>query len=235
MDFSAFGFDARSLDHADPLWTSLKGELPKTASPLLRADAQWLDNLKAKGAWDSSASNTRNWMQAGQDRELAQPKVDWFAADAPQTRSGGFPVMVMGLDRERIAVLRGQPDHQVLANEKSWLRMATDAFAHTSADAEIRLTLTRADGQALPQWLSFDGETGELVVEPPADAPQELALMLTAIDQDGENTSTVFRIKLIHPDPAPQGRMSFSEKLRNASGVTLTASAPLIGSVLGHD
>jgi hypothetical protein len=131
--------------------------------------------------------------------------------------------------------LSGQPDQQVLVNARSLIRIASDAFAHASADAEILLTLQSSDGQPLPNWLSFDGETGELVVEPPADAPQELALMLTATDQDGENTSTVFRIKLIHPDPAPQGRMSFSEKLRNASGVTLTASAPLIGSVLGHD
>jgi hypothetical protein len=234
MDFSAFGFDARSLDQPDPLWTSLKGELPKTAQPVLRADTQWLDNLKAKGAWDNSASNTRNWMNAGQDRDLVQPKVDWFAADAPKTRAGGFPVMVMGLDNERIAVLRGQPDHQVPANEKSLIRIATDVFAHTSADAEIRLTLTRANGQALPKWLSFDGETGELFLDPPADAPQELELMLTAIDQDGENATTVFRIQVIQADPAPQGRMSFSDKLRNASGVTLTSSAPLIGSLLGH-
>jgi hypothetical protein len=234
MDFSAFGFDARSLDHTDPLWTSLKGELPKTAQPVLRADTQWLDNFKAKGAWDNSASNTRNWMNVGQDRDLAQPKVDWFAADAPKTRAGGFPVMVMGLDRERIAVFRGQPDHQVPVNEKSVIRMASDAFAHVSADAEIRLTLTRADGQALPKWLSFDGETGELFLDPPADAPQELELRLTAIDQDGENATTVFRIQVIQADPAPQGRMSFSDKLRNASGVTLTSSAHLIGSVLGH-
>jgi hypothetical protein len=234
MDFSAFGFDARTLDRTDPLWTSLKGELPKTAQPLLRADTQWLDNFKAKGAWDNSTSNTRNWMNAGQDWGMAQPKTDWFAADAPKTRAGGFPVMVMGLDKERIAVLRGQPDHQVPVNEKSVIRMASDAFAHVSADAEIRLTLTRANGQALPDWLSFDGKTGELTLEPPADAPQELELMLTAKDQDGENTTTVFRIQVIQADPAPQGRMSFSDKLRNASGVTLTSSAPLIGSVLGH-
>jgi hypothetical protein len=142
--------------------------------------------------------------------------------------------MVMGLDRERIAVFRGQPDHQVPDNEKSLIRIAADVFAHTSADAEIRLTLTRADGQALPKWLRFDGETGELFLDPPADAPQELELMLTAIDQDGENATTVFRIQVIQADPAPQGRMSFSDKLRNASGVTLTSSAHLIGSVLGH-
>jgi hypothetical protein len=140
----------------------------------------------------------------------------------------------MVLDFERIAVLRGQPDQQVPVNEKSVIRIASDAFAHASADAEILLTLTRTDGQAMPNWLSFDGETGELVLEPPADAPQELALMLTAIDQDGENTSTVFRIKLIPAEPAPQGRMSFSEKLRHANGVTLTSSTPLNGSMLGH-
>jgi hypothetical protein len=174
-------------------------------------------------------------MNAGQDWGTGPSKADWFAKDTSQTRPAGFPAKVMVLDFERIAVLRGQPDQQVPVNEKSVIRIASDAFAHASADAEILLTLTRTDGQAMPNWLSFDGETGELVLEPPADAPQELALMLTAIDQDGENTSTVFRIKLIPAEPAPQGRMSFSDKLRNASGVTLTSSAPLIGSVLGHD
>jgi hypothetical protein len=234
MDFSAFGFDARSLDQTDALWTSLKGELPKTAPSLLMPNTQWLDNLNGKRAWDTGASSTRNWMNAGQDWGILQPQADWFTADAPKTGSGGFQVVVMSLNSDRIAVLRGQPDQQVPANEKSVIRIAFDVFAHASADAEIRLTLTRADGQAMPNWLSFDGQTGELVLEPPADAPQELELMLTAKDQDGENTTTGFRIKVIQADPAPQGRMSFSEKLRHANGVTLTSSTPLNGSMLGH-
>lgn len=234
MDFSAFGFDARSLDHTDPLWTSFKGELPKTGQHLLRADTQWFDSLKAKATWDNSASNTRHWMNAGQDWGMAQPQVNWFAADAPKTSADGFQVMVMGLNKERITVLRGQPDHQIPSNERSVIRIASDVFAHVSADAKIRLTLTRANGQVMPDWLSFDGKTGELVLQPPPDALQELKLMLTAIDQDGENTTTVFRINVIQADPAPQGRMSFSEKLRNANGVTLKSSSALIGSMLGH-
>jgi hypothetical protein len=234
MDFSAFGFDARRLDHTDPLWTSLKGELPQPEPSLLRPNTQWLDNQNGKRAWDTGTSNTRNWMNAGQDLGTLQPQANWITADAPKTGSGGFQVVVMSLNSDRIAVLRGQPDQQVPANEKSVIRIASDVFAHASADAEIRLTLTRADGQAMPNWLSFDGQTGELVLEPPADAPQKLELMLTAKDQDGENTTTGFSIQVIQADPAPQGRMSFSDKLRNASGVTLTSSAPLIGSVLGH-
>ncbi len=234
IDFSAFGFDARSLDQPDPLWTSLKGELPKPVPSRLSPSTEWLHNQSGKRAWDSGASSTQNWMNAGQDWGQAPQSTEWYSADAPVTRADGFQVVVTRVGDGRIAVLRGQADQQVPAGETSVILIAPDAFAHVSADAEVRLALTLDDGKALPAWVRFNGKTGQLLVQAPADAPEQLVLRLTAMDQDGEAVSTVFRLNISKNQTPPSGRMSFSEKLRSSTSVTLAAPLQQLGAILRH-
>jgi len=233
-DFSPYGFDPRSLDRPDPMWTSFKGELPKPAPSLLRPDTQWLDRLSGHSTWDRAASTTNDWMNAGQDWQIQQPMSPGFSDDSSMTRADGFPVVVNALSLSRLAVLRGQPDQSVTAGQTSLIQIGPDAFAHVSAEAQVKLTLTLSHGQALPTWARFNGQTGQLLVTPPEGAPQQLVLRLTAQDQDGENVSTNFVLTVQNKDPAPTGRMSFSDKLRHANSVTRAAPVPLIGNILRH-
>ena len=91
-----------------------------------------------------------------------------------------------------------------------------------------------ADGQALPAWARFNGQTGQLLVQPPDNAQQELELHLTAMDQDGEKVTTTFLLKIKPKLSAPEGRMSFSEKLRASKSVTLAAPLQQLGAILRH-
>jgi hypothetical protein len=234
IDFSAFGFDARSLDRPDPLWTSLKGELPKPVPSLLSPSTDWLNKQSGKRSWNDGPSTTQNWMNAGEDWGPTPKSTEWFAADGPMTRGDGFQVVVTRVGDGRLAVLRGQADQLVPAGETSLILIAPDAFGHLSADAEVRLSLTLDDGKALPAWARFNGKTGQLLVQPPADAPEQLLLRLTAVDQDGETVSTVFRLDIGKNQTPSNGRMSFSEKLRASTSVTLAAPLQQLGAILRH-
>jgi hypothetical protein len=234
IDFSAFGFDARSLDRPDSLWTSLKGELPKPVPSLLSPSTEWLHNQSGKRSWNDGASTTQNWMNAGEDWGPTPQSTEWLAADGPKTRGDGFQVVVTRVGDGRLAVLRGQADQLVPAGETSLILIAPDAFGHVSADAEVRLALTLDDGKALPAWARFNGKTGQLLVQPPADTPEQLVLRLTAVDQDGETASTVFRLDIGKNQTPSNGRMSFSEKLRSSTSVTLAAPLQQLGAILRH-
>jgi hypothetical protein len=225
IDFSAFGFDARSLDHPDPLWTSFKGELPKPVPSLLRPSTEWLNNQSGKRSWNDGPSTTQNWMNAGQDWGQAQQSSEWYTTDGPMTRSNGFPVVVTRLAEGRIGVLRGQADQIVPPGETTLVLIAPDAFGHVSEEAQVELSLSLA---------RFNGRTGQLLVQPPEGAQQALELQLTAMDQDGEKATTTFRLTIQPTLSTPEGRMSFSDKLRQSAGVTLSAALFNMGGPLRH-
>jgi siroheme synthase len=233
--FSAFGLDATSLNHTDPRWTSLKGELPQPVPSVLRPDTQWQHKLNGLREWAPQASTTRDWMEAGQDDwGTAQPKTDGGASEGPTTSADGFQVLVNPLNPARLVVLRGQPDQTIVAGQKSLILIAPDVFAHAHAEAQVNLTLTLANGQAAPTWVSMNSQTGQMRVDPSRDAPDQLVLRLTAQDQDGANASTEFALNIQKNKPAPTGRMSFSDKLRQASSVTHATTSPHLGPILRH-
>lgn len=234
IDFSAFGFDARSLDTPPAGWTSLKGELPKPAASLLSPNSGWMKRVGGHRAWDAGPSTSQNWMDAGEDWGPALPVSDWFTPEPAVTRADGFPVVVTRLSEGRIGVLRGQTDQTVPVGETSIVLIAPDAFGHVSAEAQVALSLSLADGQALPAWARFNGQTGQLLVQPPDNAQQELELHLTAMDQDGEKVTTTFLLKIKPKLSAPEGRMSFSEKMRQSASVTLSAALFNLGTPLRH-
>jgi hypothetical protein len=234
IDFKALGFDARELDTPAAGWTSLKGELPKPAASLLSPNSGWMKRVGGHRAWDAGPSTSQNWMDAGEDWGPALPVSDWFTPEPAVTRADGFPVVVTRLSEGRIGVLRGQTDQTVPVGETSIVLIAPDAFGHVSAEAQVALSLSLADGQALPAWARFNGQTGQLLVQPPDNAQQELELHLTAMDQDGEKVTTTFLLKIKPKLSAPEGRMSFSEKMRQSASVTLSAALFNLGTPLRH-
>ena len=232
--FSAFGFDTRSLNHTDPRWTSLKGELPQATPSVLRPETQWLHKLNTLHKWSSQTSTTRDWMNAGQDWQMFLPETDGGESEGPKTSTEGFQVFVNPLNPSPLVVLRGQPDQNIVAGQKSLILIAPDVFTHANPEAQVKLSLTLGNGQSAPAWVRINGQTGQILVDPPTDAPDQLVLRLTAQDQDGANASTEFLLNIQKNDPSPTGRMSFSDKLRQASSVTRATTSPQMGSILRH-
>ena len=154
----------------------------------------------------------------------AEPVVQVQAAPV-LTAENGFQVVVSALPVGRLGVLAGQADRVVQAGDTILVLIASDAFTHVSADARVQLRITLADGKPVPHWIRFNGITGQLLVQPPEDFAQVLALQLMAMDQDGETARTVFQLDVQPKTPSPEGRLSFSEKLKQSARVSLSASA----------
>ena len=138
--------------------------------------------------------------------------------------AGGFQVVVI----QRPA---GEPDSLLVNNpvsdafipqgERVDVSVPVDTFVHTDANAMVTLTLTRADGAALPGWISFDPRTGKLTGTPPPGFKGELVLRLVARDNQGREAVTVFRVRVGQDNaqerPAPQGRSGLGEQIRLAA------------------
>ena len=233
MDFRAFGFDARNLDAPEAGWRLLQAHGRQTAADAGDAKSSWAQLLRGSLAWDARVSSTHSWTAAGEDWSIGQPMAESRPAEpvvqvqaAPVlTAENGFQVVVSALPVGRVGVLAGQADRVVQAGDTILVLIASDAFTHVSADARVQLRITLADGKPVPHWIRFNGITGQLLVQPPEDFAQVLALQLMAIDQDGETARTVFQLDVQPKTPSPEGRLSFSEKLKQSARVSLSASA----------
>ncbi|MDR9432516.1 MAG: hypothetical protein RI529_01510, partial [Spiribacter sp.] len=132
------------------------------------------------------------------------------------TSTRGFGVVVMPLEEPGLAVLRGHPDLSINAGERYVDVINPDAFVHSEADAQILLTMDLPNGEALPDWVQFNARTGELMIEPPLDAPAKFLLRVTAVDDQGNERSFIIRLSLLGTFSRSDVAMSLPERLRGA-------------------
>lgn len=109
-----------------------------------------------------------------------------------------------------------------------------EAFAHTKADAAVTLVATRADGQALPGWMTFNPQTGTFEGTPPPGFKGEVVVKVVAKDSEGREAVQTFKIQVgagqgnAAPDRTGDlgqpgklakavGRLGLTEQLRNLS------------------
>jgi hypothetical protein len=142
----------------------------------------------------------------------------WMRSDTTfeSTRSTGFRALVMPLEEPGLAVLRGHPDLYIEMGERYIDVINPDAFVHSDPSAQVLLNLDLASGEVLPEWIQFNGRTGELVVEPPPDAPRKLILRVTAEDDQGNSQSFILRLNLTGELPGLEQAFSLAERLRGA-------------------
>jgi hypothetical protein len=95
-----------------------------------------------------------------------------------------------------------------------WLVPPT-LFGHSDPLASVQLSMTQADGRALPAWLKFDARTGKLTGTMPEGFKGELVLRLTARDSQGHAVHT--SIKLKAAEASPVARMGVAEQLQHAA------------------
>jgi hypothetical protein len=75
-------------------------------------------------------------------------------------------------------------------------RVPGDAFAHTNPHAVVRLTASLANGQPLPDWLRFDGLSGQFGGTPPDGFGGTLEIHVVARDDQGLQAVTRFKLSL---------------------------------------
>jgi hypothetical protein len=144
--------------------------------------------------------------------------TSWLRMDATfeYTRSGGFRTLVMPLEVPGLAVLRGHPDLHLETGERYMDVIRPDAFVHSDPAAQVLLKLDTFDDEVLPEWIQFNSRTGELIIEPPVDAPDKLILRVTAADDQGNKKSFVIRLHLSGEVIRIESARSLAERLREA-------------------
>ncbi|NPC57206.1 cadherin domain-containing protein, partial [Caenimonas soli] len=128
---------------------------------------------------------------------------------------GAFRIVVASGGEASLKVFRGIPDQDLSSTRSISVQVPVDAFVHSQEDAVIHLSARMVDGSALPHWLTFDASTGKFSGLVPADAPQELEILVEARDRDGRRSEAVFRIKVARG--VVPGRAGLSEQIRNAA------------------
>ena len=73
-------------------------------------------------------------------------------------------------------------------------RVPADAFAHTNPSAVVLLDARLENGAPLPSWLSFDGVSGQFSGTPPEGMRGEIAIEVTAKDNEGREARASFRL-----------------------------------------
>lgn len=129
------------------------------------------------------------------------------------TSRTGFQGVVIESTRAGLSLYRPIADQFFPSNRTVTFTVPADTFAHTSAEAVLRLEARLSDGRALPAWVVFDARTGTFRVTPPAGYAGDLDIRITARDQTGREAATVFKVKVTSGVMVNPGRPGLSDQL----------------------
>jgi len=130
------------------------------------------------------------------------PNVGITPGTTTAATGGSFPIVVLGgRDAPALLTLRPVLDAQTTSGDggRVTFTLPADMFGHTDSTALIQLQATMADGESLPDWLSFDPATGTFVGTPPPGTSGEITVRLVARDGAGREATAVIRINLAAP------------------------------------
>lgn len=116
---------------------------------------------------------------------LTAPDAGTFRVAVATRAPGAAEALVVNTPLTDIAIAEGS---------RVSVTIPAQAFAHTSADASVTLSAQRANGAALPGWMSFNPQTGTFEGTPPPGFKGEVVVRVTARDKAGREAVQVFKI-----------------------------------------
>ncbi len=140
------------------------------------------------------------------------------------TSGSGYQIPVSETAPIGLTLYQGVTDQFVQStNVATKVSLPFDAFIHSNKDAVIKLNAKQADDSPLPNWVQFDPASGVFEVTPPASFKGKLNLKVIARDDDGREAIAIFQMFVGEQSTdRPQGRNSFTEKLKMVSNRPLT-------------
>ena len=123
-----------------------------------------------------------------------QDHANRFEASPPSEAAGLYVVELTATDTQGLSadasfvlnVGGTSPDaYEVTEDTTRTFRPPWDRFSEIDLTQVERLEMTRADGTALPEWISFDAETGRVTAAPGNADTGEVAVRFTATDATG--------------------------------------------------
>ncbi len=121
------------------------------------------------------------------------------ASDGESAVSSGFSLSVLPVNDAPVA--NSLPDRASPEDQACSFQLPKDAFTDPDGDPLI-VTATLANGDALPDWLTFDAGTRTFTGTPPRDFNGALSILVTA--SDGESaTSSPFSLSITPVNDGP--------------------------------
>jgi hypothetical protein len=130
-----------------------------------------------------------------------------------------LPLTRQGLANTELSLHHGMAEQYVVPAGYSEISVPADLFAHTDANAELHLSARQSNGQALPDWISFDARKGKFIINAPRGVSGELSIKLVARDAQGHEVATRFKIRVGTKQASVEssGRPGLSEQIRQAA------------------
>lgn len=170
-------------------------------------------SVTGNGQASVTLSGTRadvNALLAGSGALSYLPAADASGSDALQvqlTAPGGAASgsLALNIAAANDAPLSGAPlaDATAQAGQPFALDLPMGAFTDVDAADSLRYSLTLANGQPAPAWLSVSAANGRLHGTPGAADVGTLDLLLMATDDGGAQATQALRIVVSPPPPAP--------------------------------
>jgi len=132
---------------------------------------------------------------------FASVSVDVIATDT-NGASAQETFVIPILDVNEAPVLLASPNMEGLS-EGSPLSFAADTFVDVDGDA-VSYQAVQANGDALPDWLSFRPDTREFVLLDPSMASETLSVRLIASDGRGQSADVVLNLSIALPPVEPE-------------------------------
>lgn len=104
----------------------------------------------------------------------------------PSTTGQARELLLVAAPAEQIAII-GRPNEFLLPS---------GMFSHSDASARVSVEARMADGQALPDWLTFDPKTGKFSGTPPVGTSVTLDIRIVARDDSGQIVEAEFRLRI---------------------------------------
>ncbi|GCF86735.1 hypothetical protein GSbR_33350 [Geobacter sp. SVR] len=90
-----------------------------------------------------------------------------------------------------------------LVEEVSSFNLPQGIFRHSDMNAKVALAATLSDGSPLPNWMTFDAESGRFTAKPPVGSGGAMDIRITARDQNGNVAEAQF---LFHITESKSGK-----------------------------
>jgi hypothetical protein len=181
------------------------------------------------------------------------------SAAVPDSGALGFPVARVGSDSSAVPSVTGTEAASVAGDRLFVLegvrnavgdgsfQLPQEAFAHTNANAVVKLEARQANGEPLPAWMQFDPVSGLFRGTPPDGKPVSVEVVVIARDNEAREASVIFTLELGVPGAnptmaAPPGDATPTAAPRSEAGVPRDktgggAAAPAVepGAGLGEE
>ncbi|WP_119681277.1 putative Ig domain-containing protein [Indioceanicola profundi] len=119
----------------------------------------------------------------------------------PSNGSGGLTGSIVGgaggvmADRNVTLFIAGSVSDQVAeTNSSKSFQVPANVFRHTNPEERLQFEARQANGEPLPDWLSFDPSSRTFTGTPPEGAEGTLEIAVTARDAAGNSATASFRV-----------------------------------------